>query len=132
MFGKKDGKLLKKTRWELSPEMKKRYENAKDKKTEAQQILGDCDYRLKQTEEFVQGCILNIQQAINQLSKIALNKNVLTTKDYIDKVIKMETEQKKDGWKSRVASLQKLGREADMTVKIQQNRFSFRDLIGWR
>mmetsp|Transcript_56163 Transcript_56163/g.68689 ORF Transcript_56163/g.68689 Transcript_56163/m.68689 type:complete len:527 (+) Transcript_56163:248-1828(+) len=88
-------KTVTKTPWDSSPEMKTRYENAKDKKTRAQKILDNCDYRLKKTEEFVQGCILNIQQAINSLSKIALNKNVLTTKDYIDKVIQIETEQKK-------------------------------------
>mmetsp|Transcript_56175 Transcript_56175/g.68707 ORF Transcript_56175/g.68707 Transcript_56175/m.68707 type:complete len:251 (-) Transcript_56175:106-858(-) len=123
---------IKKTNWDDEPERKKTYNEAKEAKTRAERILNNCDRKLKKIEEFVQNCVVVIQSAINSLSERALCKHVAITKDYIENLIIVETDECKPGWEERVKVLKKMAKEADYTEAIQHNTFSFKDAMGMK
>ena len=122
-------KTVEYSNWDESPTMKKRYEEATQQKTRAQRILDRCSKNIKKAEFHVTRCIIVIKGSINELSKIALNSNIFTAKDYFDKLIDTERLNKIDGWETRIESLKRLSKEAAVTAKIQRNQFHFKDVI---
>ena len=85
--------------------------------------------RISENEYVAHRCISLIIGLINKLRRIALNKNVLSCKDYLKQMIDMEMKHKNHGYQTRIQSLRDMNKQIKIIEKIENDKIDFKQLM---
>ncbi|GAB1223187.1 hypothetical protein ENUP19_0136G0023 [Entamoeba nuttalli] len=106
---------------ETADEIYKRYNEGKRGAANAESILKKLEeeYYKIQMEYFDKE--QEIVECVNRLSEIALNGKITSSNKYLDMLIQIEEEEKKDGYKARIEGYKQLKQANEMIEDIMKN-----------
>ncbi len=99
-------------------EMRQKYEKAKGKKLNAEEILGALREGVEKLKSEIVDSVNCIMYLHNKLEDIALRGEGLSTPDYIRMMIKSEEKEKAEGFQERIQSLKELLKLSELKKKI--------------
>jgi hypothetical protein len=99
-------------------EMRQKYEKAKGKALNAEEMLGALREEVEKLESEIVDAVNCIMYLHNKLEDIALRGEGLSTPDYIRMMIKSEEKEKAEGFQERILSLKELLKLSELKKKI--------------
>ncbi|KXJ30015.1 uncharacterized protein LOC110235649 [Exaiptasia diaphana] len=102
-----------------SRELKKRYEVAKEKKSEKERIMSGLSTELEVMHYGVFFNIRKVRASLERLGAIALRPNPLSDVDYIDLLIRSEEMEAKEGWTNRVKAYTEVRRQVNVVSTVR-------------
>lgn len=101
-------------------DLKKRYEDAMDKKAATEIIISNMENHLQFIRTKVLQMVQTINQSLHRLDEIALKPNPLTEVEYIELLIQSEKQERKPGWQQRIEYYEEVKQQA-MLLKTVSN-----------
>lgn len=108
-----------------SDAIKHKYENELKRKLTAEELINVLQNDIDQNESAVLKRVDTVARCIQRLDEIALRPNPFSTIQYIDLIIDAEQQEKRTGFKERIASLQKLREMAAITTSVKNKESLF-------
>ncbi|XP_037837915.1 uncharacterized protein LOC119618057 [Kryptolebias marmoratus] len=101
-------------------ELKEKYKKATGEKLTLQQLIDRLKADYKRVQDEVVRLMEKAVNCLNRLKEIALNRNPLSTPQYIHLLIEGEKQEGKPGWEQRVESLMKMKEHAELIAKVER------------
>ena len=109
-------------------DMLQKYKNAEGGNIPALEMKKKAEKKLRKIQDKLLGLTESASQALQELNKIALKPNPLSTCDYIDLLIETEKQECKEGWKEHLEQLIEIRKQAENTKDPTYNRIDhFKD-----
>jgi len=102
-----------------SDQLRRKYDRLLEKKLSAQDLIDALEQDLKTIQGDVLHLVKTAAHCIHRLEEIALRPNPCSTPEYIDMMVNAELQEKREGYKERVKSLQHVRQLAELTQKIR-------------
>ena len=103
---------------------KKKYKDAEEGKATAHSTILKIRERVENTFKKVCSDIIEVKQCLEHLENIALKPNPLTEVEYIDILIKSETDEAKAGWEKRVKCLENARKMAEIMADARKGEIA--------
>lgn len=113
-------KRVKDYEWKTKQEMFEQYNLAQDKAANCEKLCNKMLEEIQETEDRIRQTIVLMRESVDRLREIALNKKVLTDKQYFDKLIMQEEEERKGKWKQRVEQLKRMRDHNELLNEVVQ------------
>ena len=101
-------------------DIKQKYEEAMGKAATVEEMIEKAKKDLKASEKTIVKYIEMATIAMEELNKIALKPDALSSTDYVDIMIEKEKSENKPGFKQRVAQLYEVKKMAEMMKKVKK------------
>jgi ABC-type dipeptide/oligopeptide/nickel transport system ATPase component len=105
-------------------DLEKKYKDAKEGKATAHSMILKIRGRVKNTFKKVCEDISKAKRCLERLEEIALKPNPLTEVEYIDILIKSETDEAKPGWEKRVKCLENARKMAEIMADARKGEIA--------
>lgn len=104
-------------------DLRNRYEEAKEKKLSAEQLVKEVEEEFQAVQIKVLGMTETVRKSLKRLKEIALKPNPLSTVEYIDILIESEKSQALPGWSARAKQLQEVRKKAEYMKEVADKGF---------
>ena len=117
-------------------DVKKEYDAATGKLLTESQTLKKAEDDLNRMQKHIIHLTNSAKLAIEELNKIALKPNPMSTEDYIDIMITQEQAEKKEGWKDRFQQLHEVRKLTETIQEISEpnpeKKGVFQKIVEWK